>query len=156
MTHYELRPKKRVRPPMPCPGDCGRTTVTEWAWRSGQRQGADTYTQTGDGLCRRCKMRERRAGRERRTPVTYLNTGRSREDIVADAESLLEEYDLIRPGVDSIRQAAARMGVSFTRLDKLLYRARKRGDDRGRPPSGQRIRAERHGMPYTTLQREAS
>jgi transposase-like protein len=63
------------------------------------------------------------------------------------AEEMLEEYQMIRDDVASIRQAAERMGIKFSRLDRALYRARKRGDSRGNAPLDQINRAIQWGSP---------
>lgn len=56
-------------------------------------------------------------------------------------QEVVDEYALIRDDVDSVRQAAERMGMTFAALDKALYRARKQGLRAALPPPGQLDRA---------------
>ena len=72
------------------------------------------------------------------------------------AEEVLEEYALIREGVDSIRQAAERMGMTHSALDMALSRARKRGDRRALAPPGQLMRSLVYRNPPRLLNRRSA
>lgn len=61
-------------------------------------------------------------------------------------EEVLEEYALVRADVDSVREAAERMGMSFSALDKALYRARKQGIEGALPPPNQLDRGIANGV----------
>lgn len=129
-----------------CPG-CSRKVVPEHAWRTGQRQDAETYSKLSDGTCAACRMRKIRAARvtvRRKTGVAVGSLRPKAEEI----EGIIEDYDMIRDSVNHIRQAADRIGIGYTRLDKILYRARQKGDPRGRPPLEQFERAIDRGAPF--------
>jgi hypothetical protein len=50
---------------------------------------------------------------------------------------VLSDYALIRDDVDSVREAADRMGMTFAALDQALYRARRKGLSGALPPPRQ-------------------
>lgn len=136
---------KDLQPVKTCPA-CARTMVAKHSWNTGNRRGAQTYWHDAKtGLCRACSQRAaRQAARTEpkpRQPRTTLGTR-------PETESLLDDYDMIRDSVSHIREAAKRLGISYSRLDKMLYRARQRGDARGRPPLEQYERALDRGAPY--------
>lgn len=71
----------------------------------------------GHGLCNRCYRRARTAG-------TVEPTVRRRDEV-------LDEWAMLRDtGTTDLREAAERMGMTWTALDMALYRARKDGDPR--------------------------
>lgn len=129
-------------------GGCGRTMVSQWSWHNGLRRGAETYCHLDNGLCRACDQRLMRAARraaglprpDRRRKVLFVPRN--------ETEIILDDYDMIRDSVSHIREAAERIGITHSRLDKMLYRARKRNDPRGRPPLEQYERAIDRGAPY--------
>lgn len=61
-------------------------------------------------------------------------------------QEVLDEYAMIRRDVDSVREAAERMGMTFAALDKALYRARKQGLRGTLPPPGQLDRGIANGV----------
>lgn len=65
-----------------------------------------------------------------------------RRDMLAEADDLiLEEWAAIRSAHSSIEDVAARLGISLSRLEAVLTRARARGDDRGNIPIDLRRKA---------------
>lgn len=144
MADKDLLPVKR------CP-ECDRTMCAQHSWKRGNRRGAETYWWDGTGLCRACSTRKKR--REYRAanplpprPRRATHTGPTGPN--EETDYYLTEYDMIRDSVGHIRDAASRLGISFSRLDKMLYRARQRDDPRGRPPAQQLERAIDRGMPF--------
>lgn len=75
----------------------------------------------GRGLCRTCYKAAQVSG----SLVDF-------ERLTFSADELLDEWVLLRGEGYTVRQAAPRIGVSFAALDRALYRAVARGDDRGR------------------------
>lgn len=59
-------------------------------------------------------------------------TGEIRE--LRSREEVIEDYAMIRDEVPTVRAAAERMGMTYKALDKALYRARRRGDERAQIP----------------------
>lgn len=137
--------EKDKKPVREC-SECGRSMVSHYEWKIGNPRRAQTYCHKDNGLCRACDQRaERRANpRPRKTARRIGHHNRH----TAQTESYLEEYDSIRSGVSTIAQAAVRMGITVSRLEMMLYRARKRGDARGRPPTEQVLRAQAVGAPF--------
>jgi hypothetical protein len=105
-------------------------------WRQGVRpEGRKPHS--NHGMCDACRRRAKYVRVARRPSKP---TGPQ-----ALTEQMLDEYALIRDDVMNIRQAAKRLGVTFTALDRALYRARKRGDTRGNAPLAQIDIAHRRG-----------
>lgn len=127
--------------------DCGRTMVSQYGWNHGMRRGAETYCHKDNGLCRACDQRLVRA-ELRALGIPRPDRQRGGKQVREIVESYLDEYDHLRDSVSSIREASERLGITFARLDKMLYRARKRNDPRGRPPLEQYERALDRGAPY--------
>lgn len=123
--------------------NCARSMVPHTAWEAGMRGNADTYHKAR-GLCVSCYSRWKRA----QLPARPSRPRRPPSPIIP-ADDLLTEYAVIRPSCQSIREAADRMGVTFARLDRALYRARRRGDRRGLAPWPQRQKAIDRGNPFT-------
>lgn len=150
-------------PPKPC-SKCGRSMVGEHSWRLGDRRGADTYSHSmRSGLCAACGVRKRRRARKVYVPTPpELKVTPGRKVDRSETEEILDEYAMIRSSCGTIRQAAERMGIGYARLDKMLYRARQRGDDRGNPPQAQAIAAQDRGAafgrshPHRSPEREAA
>lgn len=110
------RPKD-PKPPEPC-ARCKRLIAARPDVANG------IYKHGSRGLCEPCE----RAARADDTLLDYPRRIRSREEVV-------EEWDFLRSqGVFDVRQAAARMGMTFKALDKALYLARKAGDERATLP----------------------
>lgn len=86
----------------------------------------------GHGYCVKHHSRLRRHGSlEKRVPRPSRARGKSQRT----AEDMLEEWSHLRASGTTVREAALRMGVSSSALDKALYRARLRGDERGNTPT---------------------
>lgn len=125
----------------PCVADgCGVPTVSSWslALLSPERRqeiarehGAeDLQGRQGYGLCTKHYNRLRRNGDPLASAPKRPRPKRGPES--RSAEEVLEEWAMLRSdGVTDLRVAAQRMGMSFSALDKALWRARKRGDERG-------------------------
>lgn len=129
--------------------ECGVQLCSRWPG-SPRPEGARPHD--ARGLCRRCYNRWSRNGDfSKRAAVP----SRRRQPGTRDTprEETLDEYTLIRHDVQSIRQAAERMGVTFSSLDKALYRARRDGDERGNAPLAQVHRAIRHGSKLPIVRR---
>ena len=76
-------------------------------------------------LCAPCYKVEHRAGNlEAWAPKT------TRIDS-AELDSYLDDWEMMRDDGVGMREAAARLGLKVSTFDKILYRARKRGDPRG-------------------------
>lgn len=102
---------------------CGKPMLSTYAWRIGIRKPGHVSKGAGD-LCRKHHMRFKRNGTtERQVPRPSKRRGRESRS----REEILEEYAMIRDSVATVREAADRMGLSFSALDKALYRARKEG-----------------------------
>ena len=86
-------------------------------------------------------------GRESGHPEAILPTPRPRAEkpqgdrVHRPLQEVVDDYSMIREDVDSVRQAAERMGMTFAALDKALYRARLQGLRAALPPPGQLERA---------------
>lgn len=120
--------------------ECGSALLSKHAWNIGiRREGHAGHG--GRGLCIRCysRIRERsprpRGSQRPRAPLRPI-------------EDTLSEYAMIRDDVNSIAQAAERMGMTFVALDRALYRARKKGLDGALPPIAQIDRAIRRGQAH--------
>lgn len=124
---------------------CGRTMCAHYSWQTGNRRGAVTYWHDRvSGQCRSCRAREvRREQRKDRPKRVRPPRGPNQT-----TEVLLDDYDMIRDSVSHIREAAERIGVTYSCLNRALYFARKRGDARGRPPREQLERAIDRGFPF--------
>lgn len=121
--------------------DCDVPLVSHYKWFTLKQRPAGTAPRGGQGRCRNHYQAWRRAQRhdqtgERRTPD---------QKNARPSEESLEEYWMIRDSVDTVAQAAERMGMTFSALDMVLYRARKAGDPRGMPPSAQLERGIHYG-----------
>lgn len=104
---------------------CGVSMVPRSAWDKGLRP--DGYRpHRGRSLC---STHYRRAIKEG-TLGQYglLQSARTRQEV-------LEDYMLIRDEVSSIEQAAARMGMTASALEKALERARKAGSTEALTPN---------------------
>lgn len=124
--------------------DCRKPLIPKAQWYAGN-QPAGAAPHGGKGLCQKHYNRLVRQGTTA-DPVRHLpGPRRSHQRDFRPAEEVLEDYSMIRREVDSVRDAAVRMGMTFSALDKALHRARKRGDDRGMPPPAQLDRADRNG-----------
>lgn len=101
----------------------------EWATLSEPaREGKSAHR--GFMLCTRHYMRLKRYGKPLHKPTPKRRKPRGSEQRSAD--EVLDDWVEIRDyDSDNIGHAAARMGMSVSALDKALYRARKRGDQRG-------------------------
>ena len=126
--------------------DCGLPLLSKWAWTAGVRREGHVSA-GGLGMCRKHYTRFARSGStERRVAV-----GRGSKQAQAakrSREEVLEDYAMIKDDCTSVRHAAERMGMSFSALDKALYRARLDGDERAMPPSNQVNRAIGRGSTY--------
>lgn len=128
--------------------------LSAYAWQIGiRREGHGAHQ--ARGLCRKHYMRWKRSGSlERRMPRPSR-----RPDLASarPASQVLEEYAMIREDVESIADAAKRMGMSFSALDLALYRARQRGIRDALPPPTQMERALARGCRtnYEDLRRSA-
>jgi hypothetical protein len=127
--------------------ECERTMCAHHSWLTGNRRGAETYWHDRSGLCRACKQRNVRMAKRASAPKAP-RVAPNRGLLSEDSNMWLDDYDMIRDSVDSIREAAERLGIGYARLDKMLYRARRRGDARGRPPLEQLERAIDLGAPF--------
>jgi hypothetical protein len=124
--------------------DCDLILVPKNRYYKGPKT-PGTAAAGGHGLCQKHHHRMVRNGTtDRQRPhrpgprLTSVREHRSREEV-------LEDYALIRDDVNSIAQAAERMGMTFSALDMALYRARKLGDPRALPPLPQLERAIANG-----------
>jgi hypothetical protein len=80
-----------------------------------------TSTQRARGLCEPCYQRHR-----------YRGTLDNFERPSRTADEVLDEWVLLRGDGHTIRQAAARLGMTHKALDQALVRAKRRGDPRSR------------------------
>jgi len=127
---------------------CGVALCSLHQWRMGIRpEGRKPHV--GHGLCIADYSALRRGA-----PKSPGRPRRGRDWWTS--EQMLDEYIRVRDDVRNIRQAADRMGISFSRLDTALYRARKRGDQRGNAPISQIHRAIRRGSSLPIAHQEAS
>jgi hypothetical protein len=110
------------RTPSHCAG-CARGLVPQRAWQAMTPEERDTHPgrrHESRGLCPSCYWKLRRDD--------LLGQRRLRR-----ADEVLEEWVLLRSdGVTDLGVAAKRIGMTRTALQQALYRARRRGDDRGR------------------------
>lgn len=84
----------------------------------------------GHGMCIRHMARYVRYGDPLAVPEYTPRPPRGSE--TRSADEVLDEWEMIREGgCSDVRIGAQRMGMSFSALDKALYRARQRGDRRG-------------------------
>lgn len=125
---------------------CKHPMLSKHAWALGVRREDHVRKGIGD-LCHRHMERLRKHGslrtRKERGQPRYTGPGRTRQEI-------LEDYTMIRDEVSSVRQAAERMGMTFSALDKALYRARLDGVAGAMPPPNQVDRALALGSVYTS------
>lgn len=98
----------------------------------------------GNGLCNTHDYRARRYG-DADADLSRTPRPRARGSEWRTADEVLEDYDMIRDQVASVAQAAERMGMTASALDRALYRAREAGDRRGLPPLTQIDRAIARG-----------
>lgn len=75
------------------------------------------------GLCSACYQAVKRAGRLE----DYAPTGSASPVL----DSHLDDWEIMRDDGVSLQQAAERLGIKVSTLDKALYRARQKGDERG-------------------------
>ena len=103
---------------------CDVPMMSEYAWKMGMRPEGHAY-HAAHGLCGKHYNRWKRFGTTelvgRRAAIKPRGPAQRRLDEV------LEEYAMVRDDVGHLRQAAERMGMSYSALDKALYRARKKG-----------------------------
>jgi hypothetical protein len=113
---------------------CGKVMQTKCSWAAGVRlPGAETY-HCGRMLCVVHYSRWRVNGhtgiiprdQRRKPPPRRSGPGSS-----LPADILLEDWVLLRSEGLTWKQAAPRIGVSESAMEKALHRARQRGDDRG-------------------------
>lgn len=90
----------------------------------------------GKSLCQKHYSRARRHG----SPVAPRPAWKPRPPRTASlpAEEILEEWVTLRRSGESVASAAERLGVTYAALDKLLWRARQRGDARAALPQERR------------------
>jgi hypothetical protein len=98
----------------------------------------------GKGLCNTHDYRDRRYG-DPEADLLAKPRPRARGSAWRTAEEVLEDYAMIRDHVGSVAEAAERMGLTASALDRALYRARTAGDARGLPPMPQIERALARG-----------
>jgi len=111
--------------------ECGVRLVGKADWSISRPQGCRRHG--GYGLC---VAHYAQMIRRRKKPVTKRRSPsrakmRSREEV-------LEDYLTIRDEVESLEDAAHRMGMTVSALDQALYRARRDGLD-GRTPNQLRM-----------------
>lgn len=130
---------------------CGVGLVSKNRWKQGVRpEGVRPHG--GRGYCAACY---RRLGRYGTTEHQGYVAPKRRAGIIhRPLEEVLEDYLLIRDDVQNIREAAERMGMRFSALDRALYRARKNGDTRANAPVTQIDRAIRLGVPPAIVRTE--
>lgn len=121
--------------------DCGLPMVS-----SGYGQGMvpDGHVRHGGhGYCSKHYYRWRRHGDTSKTLRPVPGRRKKPGTIGRSREEVLEEYAMIRDEVDSVAQAAERMGMTYAALDRALYRARKAGIPGAVPPEAQIARTTR-------------
>jgi hypothetical protein len=125
---------------------CGVPLLSSYARTQGVRREGHKY-HGARGYCSTHWRRIQRHGRPdvKLTPIAPRGGPRA---TVRTREEVLEEYAMVRDEVRSIRQAAERMGMKFSTLDRALYRARQEGIRAALPPQEQMDRAEAQGRPY--------
>jgi len=112
--------------------DCGKPMLSKWAWEGGVRR--EGHVSAGaHGMCRKHHVRWLRTGQTELLPRTSVRRARTSENFRGRQE-VLEDYLLIKDDVASVREAAERMGMTFSALDMALYRARKDGHEEASPP----------------------
>lgn len=125
--------------------DCGVPLVSEKKWRQGIRPEGHAR-HGGKQLCNMHYKRFSRNGDyDRHSPVAppRINVRVSRP-----LDEVLEDYAMIRDDCNSVREAAERMGMTFSALDRALYRARKQGLPGALPPMPQVERAMHFGSAH--------
>lgn len=113
---------------------CDRPLVSKTDWQLGIRPPGAT-NHGGKQLCIMHYTRLKRHGTFEKTPPKPR--ARRRGSVSRPIEEVLDEYAMIKDDVKNIREAAERMGMSFSALDTALYRARKRGLPGATPPLSQ-------------------
>lgn len=128
--------------------ECGVPMVSNRSWKRGRRPAG--HSEHGSrGLCRLHYIRLVRTGTTGLLPKRGNGGGAGRR-----LDEVLEEYAMIRDSCSTVAEAADRMGMTFSALDRALYRARQAGRTGALPPLQQLERAI-HGGAYKGL-REAS
>lgn len=118
---------------------CEVPLVSHYRWFTLNQRPEGTAPRGGQGLCRNHYQQARRDAQPKPHSLNVRGSeGRS-------AEEVLEDYHMIRDDVSTVAEAADRMGMSWSALDKALYRARQRGDDRALPPQDQLERGIKYG-----------
>lgn len=123
---------------------CGVPMVSKHAWDAGVRKPGHA-SHGGKGMCRKHYARWTRHGSTERQVAVG---GPGNQAAKRSREEVLEDYAMIKDDCTSVRHAAERMGMTFSALDKALYRARLDGDVRAMPPSDQVSRALGRGATY--------
>lgn len=120
---------------------CQYPMQTSWKYQNPATRIHGYRRKARGSLCNTCVRRiERRRARQRETG-TSATSFRSRAEV-------LEDYAMIKDDVSSIAEAAERMGMLWSTLDRALYRARLDGHAVAMPPKDQLERAIARGQPY--------
>lgn len=137
----------------PCraPG-CGVTMRAKTGFTDGERA-AGYAPHGGRGLCRKHYLRWLRHGS---TEALVPRPSRRRGSESRPLDDVLSEYAMIREDCRDIADAAERMGMSFSALDRALYRAREQGHSGALPPAPQMIRAVDRGSRPKYLERRVA
>ena len=125
--------------------ECGLPLVSEKAWRQGIRPEGHAR-HGGKQLCNMHYKRFTRNGTFERQKTYRPQRNDYRE--YRTLEETLEEYRFIRDDCRSVREAAGRMGMTFSALDRALYRARQQGLPGALPPMAQVERAMKYGAAH--------
>ena len=125
--------------------DCGVPLVSEKAWRQGIRPEGHAR-HGGKKLCNMHYKRFARNGTFDRQKAHRPQRTNYREYRTLD--EVLEDYQMIRDDCSSVREAADRMGMTFSALDRALYRARQQGLPGALPPMPQVERAMKYGAAH--------
>lgn len=115
---------------------CEVPLVSNWAWRQGHRPEGHQAHRGGE-LCPKHHERIIRHGTVEPPPPARPP---ARGHAQRKAEETLTDWVRLRTHVASLAEAARRMNMSHSALDKALYRARLRGDHRGDIPDSIRRR----------------
>ena len=123
-------PVKRARKlaePEPCKGTCGRKVWPSVAYRKlsvAERRERGLVAHAARGLCHKCL----RAAKANDTYDDLEPRFRTNDEVLA-------EWDLLRlQGVHDLKIAAERIGISYSALDKAIWRGRQKGDPRAVRP----------------------
>ena len=121
VARARLTGRRNFKAPSTC--RCGKRVATK-AYRDAHPDETDVHPIAGRGLCHPCYSQAEATGEL----LDFERRFRTNEEVV-------EEYDELRSqGNFDLHLIAGRMGMTYKALDKALWRARRRGDERANLP----------------------